>query len=426
MASSNLSKFVWPSLSSSPAHLTSAQLSAWERDGVLMIENAVPPSLAAAAAATIRRYVGADPAEPSTWYANTQDIYSEWTAAGKRPHHGPCGMAWLCHHHDLWQLRQWPPLHKIFADLYGTPRLYVTTDRVHFKPPEHPDHLAWSDPGDVHHGLHWDIDTRRGSWPVPYAIQGVLYLEDTSAEQGALRVVRGFHRRFAEWDASQPSNRSTLRPDADAEAALVAEAEPIEGPAGSLVVWHSLLPHGPAANVGSAPRVSAYVTMLPVDAAPFLGPGRATDMPLNMNDAGTLSYLEDLEEAAPLNDADGVGSEDGGDAVAAADAGAKVAAGAGADARPAACTDTAAVGAEGKAGYGRGVHRLSRERRIDRWRLRLPLLDEDPTEDQLSHRPPGEEHGEPFGGLTALGKRLVGLVEWETDGVIRENDGSAQ
>ena len=36
--------------------------------------------------------------------------------------------------------------------------------------------------------------------------------------------------------------------------------------AGSLIVWHSLLPHGPAPNLGTAPRVSSYVTMLPVRA----------------------------------------------------------------------------------------------------------------------------------------------------------------
>ena len=28
-------------------------------------------------------------------------------------------------------------------------------------------------------------------------MKGVIYLEDTSAEQGALRVVPGFHRRLA-------------------------------------------------------------------------------------------------------------------------------------------------------------------------------------------------------------------------------------
>ena len=59
------------------------------------------------------------------------------------------------------------------------------------------------------------------------------------------------------------------------------------------------------------------------------------------------------------------------------------------------------------------VQRQSRERRMERWERRLPLLDEDPTEDELPFRPRGEEDGLPFGGLTQLGKKLVGLVEWE-------------
>ena len=57
------------------------------------------------------------------------------------------------------------------------------------------------------------------------------------------------------------------------------------------------------------------------------------------------------------------------------------------------------------------VRRQSRERRVERWRLRLPLLDEDPREAELPHPPPGEASGEPA-VLTPLGQRLVGLVPW--------------
>ena len=62
--------------------------------------------------------------------------------------------------------------------------------------------------------------------------------------------------------------------------------------------------------------------------------------------------------------------------------------------------------------------RLSRDARIDRWRRRLPLLDEDPREAELPHLVPGEEDGRPA-RLTPLGERLAGLVEWEADGEIR-------
>ena len=50
--------------------------------------------------------------------------------------------------------------------------------------------------------------------------------------------------------------------------------------------------------------------------------------------------------------------------------------------------------------------------RAERWRLRLPLLDEDPREEEMPRRPPGEEDGAPFGGLTPLGRRLTGLDPW--------------
>ena len=34
------------------------------------------------------------------------------------------------------------------------------------------------------------------------------------------------------------------------------------------------------------------------------------------------------------------------------------------------------------------------------------------TVEELDRAPPDEETGEPFGGLTPLGRRLVGLDEW--------------
>lgn len=53
------------------------------------------------------------------------------------------------------------------------------------------EHPKWSEPGAVHRDLHWDIDTSEANWPVPLAIQGIVYLEDTPKELGALRVVPG-------------------------------------------------------------------------------------------------------------------------------------------------------------------------------------------------------------------------------------------
>ena len=283
--------------------LSEAQWQFWEVNGYVAIPDAVPASLVRAAARAIREYVGADDRNRSTWYDNTLDIYADVDADGKKPHHGPAGMVQMFHHASLWAIRQAPNLHAIFSDMWGTEALYVTCDRAHFKPPRDSAYPAWNNPGDVHVGVHWDVDTRRSAWPVPYTMQGVLYLEDTPASQGALRVVPGFHRRLAEWSDSQPSNRSAERPEGAAAEELNASAVSVAGAAGTLVLWHSAIPHGPGANFGPSPRVSAYVTMHPADATPYVGDGRDAESALGMPDAGTLAYLEDMQKLV-LRDGD--------------------------------------------------------------------------------------------------------------------------
>ena len=321
--------------------LSEAQYASWEAEGYVCLPGLISREACAAAAAAIRAFVGADDAREASWYANTRDIYDE--SLSPRPKHGPCGMVQMSHHATLWALRQDPAVHGAFADVYGTEELWVTTDRAHFKPPESPDHPAWSDAGPVHSGMHWDVDV--GDAPVPFVVQGVVYLEDTPADRGALRVVPRSRGRLAALAEAVA---------ADGAGAHLPESVAAEGAAGTLVLWHSATHHGPGRNVSDRPRVSAYVAMLPVDAGPFLGPTRPPSAALSLADAGTLKYDDDP----------------------------------------------------------RGVPRLTRDARVDRWRRRRPLLDEDPTEAALERRPPGEADGAPFPGLTALGRKLVGLDAW--------------
>ena len=224
----------WPKRTRPLRHLTEDQYAAWERDGYLVLPGIVPLDVCANAAAAVRRFIGADDARPETWYKNTQNIYD--ATLSPRPAHGPCGMVQLYHHATLWALRQHPAVHACFADVYGTERLYVTCDRAHFKPPQSAAHPAWSDAGPVHSGLHWDVDIK--NTPVPFSVQGVVYLEDTRAETGALRVV--------------PSCRGRLGSIDDSEAVAV------EGPAGSLVLFASVWTSS-ADGVGTRPRVRRRV-----------------------------------------------------------------------------------------------------------------------------------------------------------------------
>jgi ectoine hydroxylase-related dioxygenase (phytanoyl-CoA dioxygenase family) len=125
----------------------------------------------------------------------------------------------------------------------------MTTDRCGLNPPETD---AWHFPGP---GLHWDVDLAPGA---PFGTQGLLYLTDTAADQGAFTCVPGFHRRMDQWPAG-PRERVL---DGNAPG-LVPDAQPVPGRAGDLVIWDHRLPHGGSPNRASFPRIVLYLTMSP-------------------------------------------------------------------------------------------------------------------------------------------------------------------
>ena len=399
---------VWPQRTWALAALTEAQYATWERDGYLVVPGALRPALAAAAAAAIREFVGASlDDDPETAYRNVLDIYEDRAPSGRRPAHGPCGMVQMYHHAALWAIRQDPRLHRRAHPWSLRAALGPGPPPQRLIQPHAPQHLRRSvrialpvrdrrsralqagaeyfasrvvEPrrgagpraptraarsphlsschafasSQVHSGLHWDVATGHDAWPVPFSVQGVVYLEETRRTQGAMRVVPGFHRRFGAWANAQPENRSLERADELDELAVL-----VSGGAGDLVVWHPLLPHGPSANdPGQPPRVSAYVAYLPVDASPFLPPGSRADAPLSMPDAGTLDYHDGAKRAS--------------------------------------------------------LRRLTREQRAARWRERRPMLAEDPREDEIEMIAPTWRHGgkAPPCALSPLGERLAGVSAW--------------
>jgi hypothetical protein len=50
--------------------------------------------------------------------------------------------------------------------------------------------------------LHWDVSLAR---PIPFGLQGILYLADTAANQGAFTCVPGFHRKIDSWLENLPA-----------------------------------------------------------------------------------------------------------------------------------------------------------------------------------------------------------------------------
>jgi ectoine hydroxylase-related dioxygenase (phytanoyl-CoA dioxygenase family) len=200
-----------------------------------VLHDAVTPDQCHAAAQAVYGFLGADPSDPETWYHNPSG-HTIWVS--------------LLRHPAFSANRESPRIHAAFAQLWGRTDLWMSVDQGGFNPPERP---GWPFPGPH---LHWDVSIAQ---PVPLGMQGILYLTDTAADQGAFTCVPGFHRRLAGW-------LSDLPPDSDPRAAAVLSALPaipVAGRAADLVIWHHALPHGSSPNRSNRPRVAQYIKMLP-------------------------------------------------------------------------------------------------------------------------------------------------------------------
>ncbi|MGE5476238.1 MAG: phytanoyl-CoA dioxygenase family protein, partial [Bacteroidales bacterium] len=129
--------------------------------------------------------------------------------------------------------------------------LWASTDRVGFNPPERTDRPF---PGP---GIHWDVSLVQ---PVPLGIQGIIYLTDTRADQGAFALVPGMHRTIGEWVAALPPGTNPNH-----HAAKTLTMTPIAGRAGDMILWHHALPHGPTPNHSDRPRLVQYLKLFPAD-----------------------------------------------------------------------------------------------------------------------------------------------------------------
>lgn len=217
-----------------PSVLSAADHAHFVEHGYVVVREAVERRQALAAADALCRHVGIDPAEPETWYERR----------------APGIMLQLFHHPALAANRASARVRGAFADVYGSDDLWMTVDRISFNPPERD---GWRFPGPH---LHWDADF--SARPMSLRTQGILYLTDTPAHQGAFACVPGFHRRIDAWLADRASDGYPQ----GYELGNIAPT-PIPGEAGDLVIWHQALPHAATPNAGSRPRLVHYVNMLP-------------------------------------------------------------------------------------------------------------------------------------------------------------------
>lgn len=216
---------------------TADELAFWQENGYIIIRNAIPQEECRAAEQAVWDFLGMDRDDPDTWY---------------RPHPARQGiMIQFFQHPALQSTRLSTKIRAAHEQLWGTSRLRVSTDRVSFNPPETE---RWHFPGPH---LHWDVSL---DLPIPFGLQGLLYLSDTEANQGAFTLVPGFQHRVEQWLHSLPEGADPRKQDF---AAL--GARPIAAKAGDFILWDQALPHGSSPNSAARPRIVQYINWRPVD-----------------------------------------------------------------------------------------------------------------------------------------------------------------
>lgn len=215
--------------------LSSEDLAFWRQNGYVVLRNAVPVEDCRAAEAALWDFLGMDPQNPKTWYDGTHTF---WIS--------------LFQHPALNKNRAAPRIRKAFEQLWGTDDLWATVDRSSLNRPEQ-NGIDISGPS----RLHWDVSI---ALPIPFGIQGLLYLSDTSAEQGAFRCVPGFHRRIDQWIGKLAPEQNPRDQDLESLGPV-----PVTGCAGDFVLWNHALPHGSGRNLAHYPRVVQYITLFPHD-----------------------------------------------------------------------------------------------------------------------------------------------------------------
>lgn len=211
-------------------------LACWEKNGYVVLNEAVPREDCAALENAMWKYLGMRPDDPPARWREREELF--WVNG--------------FHHPLLDKNRQSQRIHRAFAQIWGTEDLFHSVNRVSFNPPLD---AEWNLYGPCN--LHWDASIAQ---PMPFDVIGLLYLNDVAENQGAFQCVPGFHREIDSWLGSLP-------PGADPRKEILDSFDPVKiaGKAGDLIVWRQELPHGSSINRADYPRFAQYMAMYPAD-----------------------------------------------------------------------------------------------------------------------------------------------------------------
>ncbi|MCZ4318774.1 phytanoyl-CoA dioxygenase family protein [Aequorivita viscosa] len=215
-----------------------SELEQWEKDGYIILRNAIPKVDCEKTINLIYDTIGANNSDPSTWYADhplKQGI-----------------MIQLFNSPILDRNRFSERIRLAYQQLWNRKDLLVSMDRVSFNPPET---KFYKFPGP---NLHWDVSLKK---PIPFGLQGLLYLCDTDENQGAFTVIPGFHKNIEAW-LNQLGKDENPR---DNNLLNQFNKKPIGAKAGDFIIWNQCLPHGSSPNTSTKPRIVQYINYQPLD-----------------------------------------------------------------------------------------------------------------------------------------------------------------
>ncbi|MCU0324309.1 MAG: phytanoyl-CoA dioxygenase family protein [Spirosomaceae bacterium] len=220
-----------------PDVLSPEDLEFWDKNGYIVIKNAISKEDCEQTQNAILHYLEASLDNPDSWYKN---------------HEAKEGlMVLFTKHPTLEKNRASLTIQKAYQQLYKTDKIYRVIDKVSFNPPESE---SYKFRGSL---LHWDMNLKL---PIHFKLQGLLYLTDVKHNSGAFHCVAGFHTQIENWLKSLPKNTNPRE-------LAIQELKPVPvlGNAGDFIIWHQALPHCATPNTSDLPRMVQYLTYFPIE-----------------------------------------------------------------------------------------------------------------------------------------------------------------
>ncbi|RFZ94778.1 phytanoyl-CoA dioxygenase [Mucilaginibacter conchicola] len=213
---------------------TDEEMDGFNRDGYIILRNAISADECNSIIDALCNFAAIDKDDPQTWYdvQNSQAI-----------------MIQLFQHPALQKTRDNLRIRRAFEQLWNRTDIWPSLDRVGFNPPATVTHPYKGD------GLHWDVSLQQ---PIPFALQGLIYLTDTEAHQGAFTLVPGFQHKIGDWLQSLPAGSNPRSQNLNGLG-----SQPIAANAGDLIIWQQALPHGASPNRSDRPRFVQYLSYNP-------------------------------------------------------------------------------------------------------------------------------------------------------------------